>query len=45
MPYQNDYVIIEDAASEKFPDYEKTHGLPKFVGRPSGSPENRTNLL
>jgi hypothetical protein len=38
-------MVIEDAAPERFPDYEKTHGLPKFVGRLNASPTKRTNLL
>ena len=45
MPYQHDFVVIQDADVDKFPDYEMTHGVPKFICYPSAPAESRTNLL
>jgi hypothetical protein len=33
MPDQTDFVVVEDSDSSKFPNYEMTHGLPKFIRR------------
>jgi hypothetical protein len=45
MPAQSDFILVRDAAEERFPDYGATHGLPELIRLVDDSDDSKTKLI